>query len=79
MFFTASMAMKTLRLAHIEETFVVLRRLMDALGDIFYLKKYMFVNLLSWILAGHKLLICLHYFACGWIYIYYWKSRHDYV
>ena len=50
-----------------------MRYLMEKLSDIFYLQRYMFVNFLSWLMAGLKLILSLHYLACGWIYIHFLK------
>ena len=33
------------------------------------------MNFLSWTLAGLKFLLALHYFACGWIWIYKYKLK----
>ena len=63
------MAFKILRLAHLDEVQDAFCRLFDMLGDIFYLNKYMFENVLSWFLTGLKFLLCIHYLACGWVII----------
>ena len=70
------MALKLLRLYHFTDVTAALRRLMEKLSDIFYLHRYLFVNLLSWFKAGLLFLLFVHYFACGWIMIYYYKQRN---
>ena len=67
--FNVCMALKTLRLFHIHEVTETLGRLVNKLADIFYLRRYLFFNLLKWILAGMKFVLSVHYFACGWIMI----------
>ena len=69
-FFVVCMAMKTLRLWHAGAVADTVRRLMDVLADIFYLKRYVFDNLNRWIMAGMKFLVAVHYFACVWILIH---------
>ena len=39
----------------------------------------MFVNFLSWLMAGLKLILSLHYLACGWIYIHFVKFEYGMV
>ena len=68
--FTIFMALKILRLCHLDEVQDAFTRLFDKLGEIFYLQKYRFMNLLSWFLTGLKFLLCIHYLACGWIIIF---------
>ena len=67
--FVTCMAFKTLRLYHVKEVTDAFRRLIDFLSDIFYLHRYFFVNLQSWVFASIKFLMTVHYFACGWIVI----------
>lgn len=50
---------------------------MNKLGSIFYLKRYMFINLLEWTLTAIKFIISLHYFACGWIYLNYQQQYEE--
>ena len=69
------MALKSLRLLHSKQVSDALKRIMNLFSDIFYMRKYMFENILRWILAGTKFLLALHYFACGWIIIYYYKAQ----
>lgn len=64
------MGLKFFRLLHADEVIDSLRRFMNKLADIFYLYRYMFDNLVSWIKAAITFLLFVHYFACGWIYIY---------
>ena len=61
--------LKFLRFFHIYSVLQSLKYLVDELGEIFYLQRYMFINFLSWTIAGLKLILSLHYLACGWIYI----------
>ena len=74
--FIICMAFKTLRLYHLSYVTDTLRRLMDLLSEIFYMKRYMFVNLLSWTLTIFKFIGAVHYFACGWVMIHYYKERY---
>ena len=67
--------LKFLRFFHIYSVLQSLGYLVDELGDIFYLHKYMFVNILSFMTADLKLILSLHYLACGWIYIEIYKEE----
>ena len=67
--YVAFMSLKILRLAHFDEVSDAFTRLFDRLGDIFYLHRYMFNNLLSWFLTCLKFVLSVHYFACGWVII----------
>lgn len=71
------MILKTLRLYHAQALTLALKRLFDKLGDIFFLKAYIFQNLLSWMLASLKLFFTVHYFACGWILIAHAKEKSE--
>ena len=73
--FLACSAVKLLRLWHAGAVGDTVRRLMDLLADIFYLKRYVFDNLHRWLLAGLKFLLAVHYFACGWILIHRAKDQ----
>ena len=64
-FFTISMLLKTWRLAHFMQVTDGFRKVMEKLGEIFYLYKYMLSNVLEWTLAALKFLLAIHYFACG--------------
>ena len=68
--FLACMAVRCLRLWHAGAVGDSVRRLMDLLADIFYLKRYVFDNLNRWLMAGLKFDLAVHYFACGWILIH---------
>ena len=61
------MSLRLLRLVHMYETADALKSIFDKLGEYFYLQTYMFKNILSWILASTKFLLCVHYMAIGWI------------
>ena len=76
--FLVCMGLKTLRLYHISSVSDTLRRLMQMLSEIFYLKRYLFVNILSWTLTILKFVGAIHYFACGWLMIHYYKEREGY-
>ena len=52
-----------------------MNRLFNILADIFYLYKYHLMNIKAWILAAIKFLLFIHYFSCGWIYIYMLKTE----
>lgn len=73
--FVVVMALKSLRLLHSTEVSDALKRIMNLFSDIFYMHKYMFENILRWILAGTKFLLAVHYFACGWILIHHYKGQ----
>ena len=59
--------MKILRFLHISRITASLINLKNIIADIFFLHTYIFDNLLSWTLAGFKLILTIHLFACGWI------------
>lgn len=67
--FLTFMALKILRLFHVDEVFDSFKRLFDKLGNIFILYSYMFDNLLKWFLTCLKFVLFVHYFACGWVII----------
>lgn len=67
--FWLCMALKTLRIFHIDEVIDVLRRIITILGDKFNLHRYFFSNLEKWIIAALKFLLCTHYLSCGWLFI----------
>ena len=69
------MGLKTLRLHNVKQVAEVPKRIIHILGEIFYMKRYMLQNLLSWLLASQKFLMSVHYFACGWIFIHELKYR----
>ena len=71
--FKLFMTFKFLRLLHVYNVVNTLTRIMEMASDIFFMQRYRFVNFLSWTLAGLKFLLTLHYFACGWIWIYKYK------
>ena len=75
--FMLCMGLKTLRLFHAYQVADSLRRLMDVCGDIFYTRRYMLQNVLSWLLATQRFIMSIHYFACGWVLIYNLKVRAD--
>lgn len=63
------MYLKLLRFLHIATATAIFKRLMDTLGDIFFMQRYKFENILSWTLASVKLILSIHIFTCGWIKI----------
>lgn len=67
--FTLFMGLKLLRFARIKQVTLSLVRVKDILADIFYLHRYLFDNLLSWVLAALKLVLSIHVFACIWVLI----------
>ena len=77
--FNVVMALKTLRILHAREVTDTLRRIMSMLSEVFYMRRYFFENLGSWILAAAKFLMAIHYFACGWILIHEWKKLNGLV
>lgn len=68
-FYNAFMIMKLLRFARIKQVTLSLVRVKNILSDIFYMHRYLFDNLLSWVLAALKLVLSVHIFACIWIII----------
>ena len=56
---------------------VTFYEIMNLLAETAYMKRYVFENALSWVLAATKFLMAMHYFACGWIYIHYRKKARD--
>ena len=42
------------------------------------MRRYFFENLYSWFKAGLKFVLSVHYFACGWILIHYYKEKWGY-
>lgn len=73
------MALKIFRLSHADEIADAITRLMDWLSDIFWRQKFMFYNMLNWILAAVKFLLVVHYFACGWVLIHRMKQQFGWV
>ena len=73
------MALKIFRLSHADEIADAITRLMDLLSEIFWRKKFLFYNMLRWILAAVKFLLAVHYFACGWILIHRMKQQFGWV
>lgn len=69
------MALKTFRLFHVLVVIKTIDRLMQKLADVFYLHRYMFMNLLSWFKATLKFLLFVHYYACGWLLLQHFKDR----
>ena len=69
------MALKTLRVFHVYEVVETLDRVIEKLADIFYTNRYLFQNIKSWAVAGIKFWLFVHYYACGWVWIYTDKQR----
>ena len=69
--------LQVLRLVNMLQVTNAFRKLMNKLGSIFYLKRYMFLNLLEWTLTAIKFLISLHYFACFWILLTYQQQYEE--
>ena len=49
--------------------------LKNILGEIFVTKRFMFDNILGWLLAAWSLISSIHLFACGWIICYHEKTK----
>lgn len=67
--FMLCMSLVNLRLWHVNKVGQSMSAIFSILQDIFYLHRYTLSNLLSWTLASVKLIVFLHYFSCGWIFI----------
>ena len=67
------MTLKIFRLLHVYNVVNTLKYVMGIASEMFVMQRYRFVNFLSWTLAGLKFVLALHYFACGWIWIYKYK------
>lgn len=67
------MWLKLTRLLHLRRVSESLIRCKNIVAEIFILHTYMFDNILSWVLAGFKLLLTIHFFACGWIGLFTYK------
>lgn len=78
-YFLMAQFLKMLRLYHIKEVFDAFRRLFDQLSEVFFMKRYIFQNLESWFVTIVKFVLCVHYFACGWVLIFEFKQRNGYV
>ena len=68
---------KFLRLLHISTLFKTQRAFYDKLGNAFYQYRYMVDNIHKWESAALKLILGLHYMACGWIWIYSTKTYYE--
>jgi len=73
------MFLKFFRLFHIQEVTGSLRLVKGMLEEIFFMQRFLFTNLLSWSLAATKLLLSMHYFACGWICMARKKTHYGWV
>ena len=73
--FTLFMTLKIFRLLHVYNVVNTLKYVWNMAAEIFFMHRYKFVNFLSWDLAALKFLLALHYFACGWIWIYKYKFK----
>ena len=71
------MTLKIFRLLHVYNVVNTLKYVMGIASEMFVMQRYRFVNFLSWTLAGLKFLLALHYFACGWIWIYKYKFKEE--
>ena len=67
--FRVLMFLKILRLFHVYEVIQTLDRLMTKLAEIFYVNRHIFMNILSWVIAIIKFLLCMHYYACVWLWL----------
>ena len=76
--FNLVMGLKIFRLSHFDEMTDAITRLMDSLSEVFWRQTFMFENLLKWILTGIRFILCLHYFACGWVMIHRIKLEQGY-
>ena len=71
------MTLKIFRLLHVYNVVNTLKYVMEIASEISFNQRYRFVNFLSWTLAGLKFLLALHYFACGWIWMYKYKFNKE--
>ena len=68
-FYRVSMSLKLLRIIHYFHTVAAIQRVVSKLQDIYYLHRYMLQNVYSWMKAGLKFLLYIHYFSCGLIMV----------
>ena len=68
-----------LRLLNIRKMIEAHMNIFFILQDVFYLHRLALENLLSWTLADIKLILCVHYFSCGWIFINRIKLHYGWV
>ena len=71
------MALKVLRLFHLDEVQASFNTLFTSLGNRFFLHAYMFDNIKSWFQTILKFILCTHYFACIWVIIENVKHERD--
>ena len=67
--FVLSMSLVHLRLWYVRSVGVSLSHVFDILQEVYYMHRILLANLLSWFFAAIKLIVFMHYFACGWIFI----------
>lgn len=75
--FVFCMNLVHLRLWYVRKVGDSLTRIFKILEDIFLMHLYTLSNMLSWTLASIKLIVFMHYFACGWLYIGTHKDAYD--
>ena len=76
--FIAAMLLRLLRLWHIREVAASFDRIFSVLKTIFYMQMFTLTNLHSWVVAAVKLIIVIHLFSCGWIYISVYKTKEGF-
>ena len=74
MFFILAMGLKVLRLINVKNFIKTLRDTFDKIAEIFYLHRYMLENIYQWIKIVLKFVLVIHYFACGWQLIRFYKD-----
>lgn len=79
LFFVTAMGLKVLRLVNLTNFTNTLRFTMDKIANMFYLHRYMLENIYNWIQIILKFILVIHYFACGWQLIRFYKLQKGYV
>ena len=74
--FRICFGLKNLRFLYVGRVTGMLRNLKNILGEIFVTKRFMFENILGWLLAACYLIFSIHLFACGWVICYHEKAKY---
>jgi len=64
------MSLKLLRFFHIGDLATAIKRIKEYASNIFYMSRVLFDNLHQWSMAAIKLLLIMHIFSCGWLFIH---------
>lgn len=55
---------------------MAMKRIKDYAADFFYMRRVLFDNLYEWTIQAIKLLLIMHIFACGWLFIHDYKKEN---